>query len=36
VAEKSGARQEGVLRNRMRVRDDIFDAIMYSLVPEDF
>ena len=35
VAEKAGARREGTLRNRIKVREDLHDAIMYSLVPGD-
>lgn len=36
VAEKVGAHYEGVLRNRMVVGREVFDAHMYSLVPQDF
>lgn len=36
VAEKSGAHYEGILRNRMVVGRDVYDAHMYSLVPQDF
>lgn len=36
VAEKVGAHYEGILRNRMVVGRDIYDAHMYSLVPQDF
>ena len=36
AAEKSGAQFEGVLHNRMRVRDEVFDAAMYSLTPANF
>ena len=36
VAEKAGARREGILRNRMVVREMIYDAVMYSLIPQDF
>jgi RimJ/RimL family protein N-acetyltransferase len=36
AAEKSGAQREGVLRNRITVRDKIYDAVMYSLIPQDF
>lgn len=36
VAEKAGAKREGVLRNRLTVRDKVYDAMMHSLVPEDF
>jgi ribosomal-protein-serine acetyltransferase len=35
VAEKAGAKREGVLRNRIVVRDKAFDAVMHSLVPGD-
>ena len=35
VAEKVGAHREGVLRNRLKVGDDLHDAIMYSLIPGD-
>ena len=36
VAEKVGAHYEGVLRNRMVVGRDVYDAHMYSLTPQDF
>lgn len=36
VAEKAGARREGVLRARLRHRGRSRDAVMYSLVREDF
>jgi ribosomal-protein-serine acetyltransferase len=36
AAEKSGALREGVLRNRITVREKIYDAVMYSLTPQDF
>ena len=36
AAEKTGAHYEGILRNRMVVGKDIYDAHMYSLVPQDF
>jgi ribosomal-protein-serine acetyltransferase len=36
AAEKSGAQREGVLRNRITVREKIYDAVMYSLTPQDF
>jgi ribosomal-protein-serine acetyltransferase len=36
AAEKSGAQREGVLRNRITVRDKIYDAVMHSLIPQDF
>jgi ribosomal-protein-serine acetyltransferase len=35
VAEKSGARREGVMRKRLLIRDQARDAVMYSLVTED-
>ena len=36
VAEKVGAHYEGILLNRMTVRDNIYDAHMFSLLPSDF
>jgi len=36
VAEKAGARREGILRNRMVVREMVYDAVMHSLIPQDF
>jgi ribosomal-protein-serine acetyltransferase len=36
VAEKAGAKREGILRNRITVRDKIYDAVMFSLIPKDF
>jgi hypothetical protein len=35
VAEKVGAVREGVLRRRLMVRQNIYDAVMFSLVPTD-
>lgn len=35
VAEKSGARLEGILRSRIPLRDKIHDATLFSLIPED-
>jgi len=35
VAEKVGARREGILRNRIVVRDRVYDTVMFSLTPED-
>ena len=35
VAEKAGARREGVLRNRLMLGGKLHDAVMHSLVPED-
>ena len=36
VAEKVGAHYEGILRNRMVVGNQMYDARMYSLIPKDF
>ncbi len=36
VAEKLGALHEGVLRNRIMTAYGVSDAVMYSLIPEDF
>jgi RimJ/RimL family protein N-acetyltransferase len=35
VAEKVGARREGILRKRIVVRDKVYDAVMFSLVTGD-
>jgi RimJ/RimL family protein N-acetyltransferase len=35
VAEKAGATREGVLRNRLLIRGEKLDAVLFSLVPED-
>lgn len=35
VAEKSGAKFEGMLRNRLRVNDVLRDAMLFSIVPAD-
>jgi RimJ/RimL family protein N-acetyltransferase len=35
VAEKAGARREGILRNRINIHDRMHDAVMHSLVPGD-
>jgi len=35
VAEKAGAKKEGVLRNRLSLRGQPHDAVMYSLIPSD-
>jgi ribosomal-protein-serine acetyltransferase len=35
VAEKSGAKREGILRNRIPLNDGIHDAVMFSLIPQD-
>jgi ribosomal-protein-serine acetyltransferase len=36
VAEKSGAQREGILRDRVTVREQIHDAVMFSFVRADF
>ncbi len=36
VAAKAGATREGILRNRVKVGESIHDAVMFSLIPEDF
>lgn len=33
VAEKAGAKREGILRNRITVRDKAYDAVMHSFIP---
>jgi ribosomal-protein-serine acetyltransferase len=33
VAEKVGAKREGILRNRINIRDKMHDAVMHSLIP---
>lgn len=35
VAEKLGAKREGVLRNRLYLNGKTHDAIMFSLIPQD-
>jgi len=35
VAEKAGAQREGILRNRLLIRDKAYDAVMHSLIPQD-
>jgi ribosomal-protein-serine acetyltransferase len=35
VAEKVGARREGLLRNGIRYRSHNIDAVMFSLIPDD-
>ena len=35
VAEKVGAQREGVLRKRIVVWENVYDAVMFSLVPGD-
>jgi ribosomal-protein-serine acetyltransferase len=34
VAEKTGAQPEGELRRRITVRDQVYDAVLFSLIPE--
>lgn len=36
VAEKSGAHREGILRDRMTVREQVHDAVMFSFIRSDF
>lgn len=36
AAQKAGAHYEGILLNRMVVRTEVLDAVMYSLTPADF
>jgi len=36
TAEKAGARPEGVLRNRLVIRERVTDAVMHALIPQDF
>lgn len=36
VADKIGAHYEGILFNRMTVRERVYDAHMFSLLPTDF
>jgi ribosomal-protein-serine acetyltransferase len=36
VAHKVGAHHEGTLRNRMVVGQEVYDAAMFSLIPQDF
>ena len=35
VAEKIGATREGVLRNRLVIHDKVYDAVVFSLIPQD-
>ena len=35
VAEKAGAKVEGILRNRVTLNGRLHDAVMHSLVPGD-
>jgi ribosomal-protein-serine acetyltransferase len=36
VAEKAGATREGILRNRLFLNGKPHDAVMFSLIPQDF
>ena len=36
VAEKIGAQREGLQRNRITVGKNIYDALMFSFIPQDF
>ena len=36
VAEKIGAQREGILRNRIIVGKEVYDAVMFSFIPKDF
>jgi len=36
AAEKSGAHREGILRDRVTVREKIYDAVMFSFIRSDF
>jgi ribosomal-protein-serine acetyltransferase len=36
AAQKAGAHYEGILHNRMVVREDVYDAVMYFFTPVDF
>lgn len=36
VAEKAGARREGILRNRILIGETLQEAVMHSLIPSDF
>jgi len=35
IAEKAGALREGTLRKRIAVRETVYDAFMFSLIPDD-
>jgi len=35
VAEKAGAIREGILRNRIIVREKAYNAVLFSLIPQD-
>lgn len=36
AAEKSGAHREGILRDRMTVREKVYNAVMFSFIRADF
>jgi len=36
VAEKSGAKREGILRNRISINGQVHDAVVFSFIPQDF
>jgi ribosomal-protein-serine acetyltransferase len=36
AAVKAGAKREGVLRNRLIMNEKTYDAVMHSLIPDDF
>lgn len=36
VAVKAGAVREGILRNRIVIGENVYDAVMHSLIPQDF
>jgi RimJ/RimL family protein N-acetyltransferase len=35
VADRAGARREGVLRKRLHIHGQVLDAVLFSLVAED-
>lgn len=35
VAEKAGATREGILRNRLVVHENVYDMVIFSLIPQD-
>ena len=35
VAEKAGAKREGILRNRIPLNDRVHDAVVFSFIPQD-
>lgn len=36
AAEKTGAKEEGILRNRLKIYENSHDAVLFSLIPDDF